>query len=157
MQNRREAIGGLEFIRGEVSSVRASLDAGKLIGEGTVIDEFLIPNVHPSLFPAITGTTEIDNLEALGIIETFSVASTIEAGDKAAKTAPVTLLEMRLGIGLGGKSYVTLTGDVSSVKSSVEAGAKIAEEKGLLVNKVVIPHPTKELMRLLISGDEILE
>jgi microcompartment protein CcmL/EutN len=44
-----------------------------------VIDSFVIPNLHESVFPAIERQpTKIEALEALGIVESFSVASLIE-------------------------------------------------------------------------------
>ncbi len=85
-------------------------------------------------------------LEALGIVESFSVASLIEASDAAVKAANVQLLEIRLAMALGGKAFMTITGDVAAVQAAVDAGAAVVSEKGLLVNKVVIPHPRKELM-----------
>jgi len=63
------------------------------------------------------------------------------------KTGNVRLLEIRLAMALGGKAFVTLTGDVSSVQAAVEAGAARVAEKGLLVNRVVIPAPRPELLR----------
>jgi len=56
------------------------------------------------------------------------------------------LIEIRLAMALGGKAFATLTGDVAAVKAAVDAGAAIVAEKGLLVNKVVIPSPRKELL-----------
>jgi microcompartment protein CcmL/EutN len=51
---------------------------------------------------------------------------------------------------LGGKAFVTLTGDVASVQSAVDAAAAVCSERGLLVNKVVIPNPRKELLKEII-------
>jgi microcompartment protein CcmL/EutN len=51
---------------------------------------------------------------------------------------------------MGGKAFVSLTGDVAAVESAVEAAARIVAEKGLLVNKVVIPHPRPELLTEMI-------
>lgn len=135
---------------GEVSAVRSAIEAGKDKGEDTVIDELIIPNVHPSVIPAVSGISIIDKLEALGIIETFSCATGIEAADAAAKASEIKLIEIRLGLGIGGKSFVTLTGEVSAVRSSVEAGSKIPEEKGLLVRRIVIPSPREELLRYIV-------
>jgi len=53
-------------------------------------------------------------------------------------------------MGLGGKSFTTLTGDVAAVKSAVEAGAKTASDKGLLVQQVVIPSPHKNLIPSIV-------
>ena len=53
------------------------------------------------------------SLKALGILEFFSVTGAIIAADAAAKAANVSLIEIRLGTGIGGKSFVTFTGDVA--------------------------------------------
>ncbi len=138
------------MVGGDVAAVRASVDAGKLTTSGMVIDTFVIPNVHKNVFPAIAGTAQVELLEALGIVESFSVASLIEAADAAVKTARVELLEIRLAMALGGKAFVTMTGEVAAVRSAVDAGAAVCSERGLLVNKVVIPNPRKELLKELI-------
>ncbi len=138
------------MVRGDVAAVESSVAAGQRAGDFSVIDTFVIPNVHESVFPAIAGTNKIEMLEALGIIESFSVASLIEAADAAAKTAQVKLIEVRLAMALGGKAFVTLTGPVASVRSAVDAGADVVAQKGLLVNKVVIPQPRNELLNEMI-------
>ena len=138
------------MVRGDVAAVQSSVSAGSRAAGLSVIDAFVIPNLHESVFPAISGAAEVERLEALGIIESFSVASLIEGADAAAKAANVQLIEIRLAMALGGKAFVTLTGSVSAVRSAVEAGARAASEKGLLVNKVVIPNPRPELMRDMI-------
>jgi microcompartment protein CcmL/EutN len=138
------------LVGGDVAAVRASVEAGETAGLGSVIDTFVIPNVHHSVFPAIAATTKIDLLEALGIIESFSVASLIEAADAAAKTANIRLIELRLAMALGGKAFVTLTGEVAAVQSAVDAGAAVVAQRGLLVNKVVIPAPRKELLSEIV-------
>lgn len=138
------------LIYGDVAAVQNAVDAGKVIGDDGVIDDFLLPNVHPQVIQAISSVTEIKEITALGIIETFSIASLIVAADAAAKAGNVDLIEIRVGIGIGGKSFVTLTGDVASVKSSVEAGATLASEKGMLINVVVIPSPHMNLKQNLL-------
>ena len=51
---------------------------------------------------------------------------------------------------LGGKAFCTLTGEVAAVTSAVDSGAKVISDKGLLVNKVVIPQPRPELLSEMI-------
>ena len=138
------------MVRGDVGAIEASVAAGISAGTFSVIDSFVIPNIHESVFSAIAGTTKVEALEALGVVESFSVASLIEGADAAAKTAAVELIEIRLAMALGGKAFVTLTGDVAAVQSAVEAGAQMVAKKGLLVNKVVIPHPRPELLTEMI-------
>ncbi|MCC6858991.1 MAG: BMC domain-containing protein [Bryobacterales bacterium] len=138
------------MVRGDVGAIEASVSAGLKAGAFSVIDSFVIPNVHESIFPAIAGSIKVEELEALGILESFSVASLIEGADAAAKSANVQLLEVRLAMALGGKAFVTLTGSVADVQSAVDAGAQVIGRKGLLVNKVVIPHPRPELLTEMI-------
>ena len=138
------------LIRGDVAAVQASVAAGVTIGDFAIIDSFVIPNVHEGVFPALTGAARPERTDALGIIESFSVASLIEGADAAVKAASVDLMEIRLAMALGGKAFCTLTGNVAAVQSAVEAGAAVIAAKGLLVNRVVIPSPSPELLSELI-------
>ncbi|HXG34722.1 MAG TPA: BMC domain-containing protein [Bryobacteraceae bacterium] len=138
------------MVRGDVAAVEASVEAGSRAGNFSLVDRFVIPNVHESVFPALSGTARVEALEALGILESFSVASLIEGADAAAKAAAVRLIEIRLAMALGGKAFATLTGSVAAVRSAIEAGAQVIGRKGLLVNKVVIPQPRPELLSEMI-------
>lgn len=135
------------MVSGDVAAVDAAMNAGLDLGHETVVDELIIPNVHPSVFGAISGTRVIEHTAALGIIETFSVASIIEAADAAVKAANVELIDVHLAMAIGGKGYATMTGDVASVTAAVEAGADYIKDKGVIVDKVVIPQPRKEILR----------
>ncbi len=137
----------MNLVAGDVQAVRQSVAAGEEYGSETVIDSFVIPNVHADVFPAMSGSTNVEALDALGIIESFSVASLIEGADAAAKAAEVKLIEIRLAMALGGKAFVTLTGTVGAVESAVAAGAEIVSRAGMLVSTVVIPSPRPELIR----------
>ena len=118
-----------------------------LRGGECVVDTLMLPNVHPSLIPAMSGTTQVPGYGAVGVLEFFSVASAITAADVAAKAANVTLLEVHIGYAIGGKGYVTLTGDVGAVKAAVEAASRGSE---LLVGTTVIPRPSKTLFNSLL-------
>jgi microcompartment protein CcmL/EutN len=138
------------MVRGDVAAVQASVSTGVSSGRFSVIDSFVIPNLHESVFPAISGASKVEDLEALGVVESFSVASLIEGADAAVKAANIQLIEIRLAMALGGKAFVTLTGNVAAVQSAVDAGAEVVGQKGMLVNKVVIPHPRPELLTEMI-------
>ena len=138
------------MVGGDVAAVESAVKAGVNRGSHAVVDQFVLPNVHDSVYRAITGVTPVTDIKALGIIETFSLASLIVAADTAVKAAEVELLEIRLGLAIGGKAFVTMSGDVGAVKAAVEAGAGSASEKGLLVNQVVIPSPSRQLIPHLL-------
>ncbi|MDA3792916.1 MAG: BMC domain-containing protein [Elusimicrobia bacterium] len=139
------------LITGTTADVQSSLQAGLDIAADTFIDKLMIPNIHPDLVPALRGTSNVSELEALGIIETFSAASTIIAADAAAKKAAVKLVDVRLANALGGKAYLTLTGEVGAVRSAVNAGSSaVKEEEGILIRRVIIPRPHKDLRKSVL-------
>ena len=69
------------LITGELSAVRASVDRAAVAYEDKVIDTFVLGNPHESIFPAIYGTAEPKDINALGVLETYDVAAMIEAAD----------------------------------------------------------------------------
>lgn len=131
---------------GAVDAVNASLEAGLATGAHTVVDHFVIANLHPAVFPAISGVTHLPELESLGVIEAFSVSSVIEAADAAVKATPVQLITINLAMAIGGKGWVSMTGDLASVEEAVNIGAAVIARKGLLVEKAVIPAPRPEIV-----------
>lgn len=132
-------------IGGDLSAIRASVDRAELVAEDMLIDTFVIGNLGDDVFEAMAGIVDIPNKRALGIIETYTAASIIEAADAAAKAAMVNLIEVRVARGMGGKCFVTMTGEVADVTAAVEAGAKLAADNGVLMNSEVIPNPHPDL------------
>ena len=139
----------LVAIAGDVASVSAALDAGAAVANGSLIENKLIARLHPSVLPAISMAAAIDAtaVRSLGLIETFSAASVVEAADAALKSANVELLRLHLAMALGGKGFALLAGDVSSVEAAVAVGSQVAAEEGMLVNRGVIASPEKELFQ----------
>lgn len=140
------------LIGGETAAVQSGVEAGVEASHGCLIDQFVIPNVHPDVFAALARSTpvEANQAGALGILESFNIATMIEAADAAAKAAQVTLLEVRLAMALGGKAFCTLTGDVGSVQSAVAAGRRVISQAGVLVNAVVISRPHPDVYREVV-------
>ncbi|HSW45733.1 MAG TPA: BMC domain-containing protein [Phycisphaerae bacterium] len=138
----------INVVTGSVADVRASVAAGLDEAPDGVIDHIVIPNVHESVFPALGQSVQINTHTrpgAIGIIETYSAASSLEAADAAAKSAAVTLFRIHLAMALGGKGFVMMSGTVADCRSGVDTGAALVREKGLLVSAVVIPGPSPEL------------
>ena len=135
------------IVGGDTGAVRASLEAGKAAGGEFVVDTLLIPSVHEQVFPAISGTVEVTDPQAVGVIEYYSIASAIEAADAAAKAAQITLIEVRTGYASGGKGFVVLTGDVGAVRAAIDAAKQVSE---LYVESTVIPRPAPQLLESLL-------
>jgi microcompartment protein CcmL/EutN len=138
------------LVSGDVDSVERASEVGKEKAGEFLVDDFVIPNVHSSVFPALTATTRIQDIDSLAVIETFSVASSIVAADAAVKAADVDIIEIRCATGLGGKSFFYLTGDISSVNSAVEASIGVLRGTGLILSHVVIPSPSRDICRCIL-------
>jgi microcompartment protein CcmL/EutN len=109
------------LVAGEVADVEEALAAGREVGAPSLVDTVFLPNVHPRVVAALRGRRLAGSGEALGVVETATVAATIEAADAGVKGAAVELLELRLGDGLGGKGYLLFDGSVSDVEAAVDA------------------------------------
>ena len=122
----------LILVGGAVADVEEALDAGREVGASSVLDVVFLPNVHPGLVAAIRGERRAAAGEALGVIETATVAAILEAADAGLKGARVRLLELRLADDLGGKGYLLFDGPLADVEAAVEIGAaRIAGSPGL--------------------------
>jgi microcompartment protein CcmL/EutN len=139
----------LIVVAGDVTSVQAALQAGAAAAGASLIERRQIARVSPSVLAAISQAVEMDaqQLRSIGVIETFSAASIIEAADAAVKSANITLLRVHLAMALGGKGMALIAGDVSSVQAAVAAASKVAADDGMLVGRGVIPAPSPELFR----------
>lgn len=140
----------LVIISGDVGSVKSSVEVGRQIGADMVVDWFVIPSVHADIVPALCGGGLGTEINSLGIIETSTSASCINAADAAAKAASVELLEIRFAAGLAGKAFLLLTGDIGSVTAAVEAGVAHVQEVAPVLSHIVIPSPSAEFKAQLL-------
>lgn len=140
----------LIIVQGSVASVKSSLDAGSTIAGEALIGSVVIPNVHDEVFPAISGTTKVDQIDAIGLIETYSAPSAIMAADEAVKSANIRLIEVRLSRALGGKAFALFTGEVGAVRAAIAAGVNRVKDQGLVLSTALIPAPHKDLIKYLM-------
>lgn len=135
------------IVSGDVAAVKASVEAGRETAGETLVDTMMIPNVDAQVLRAISACTQPGEAGALGIIETFSLSSALLCADCAVKAADIGLVEIRLGRGLGGKSFITLTGGVAAVEHAVASAAALEDTKGMVARTVVIPSPHPDILR----------
>lgn len=89
----------------------------------------------------------LNNLQALGLIETKGLVGAIEAADAMVKAANVVLIgKEHVG---GGLVTVMVRGDVGAVKAATDAGAAAAGRVGELISVHVIPRPHNEVEVIL--------
>ena len=118
----------LVLVAGEVADVEEALAAGLAVGEPSLVDSVFLPHVHGQVVAALRGVRRGGAGEALGIVETVTVAATIQAADAGVKGASVELLELRLGDGLGGRGYLLFDGTVADVEAAVAIAVERVED-----------------------------
>ena len=138
------------LISGELSAVKASVDAAKTQCGENLVDSFVLGNPHESIFSALYGSTPVENVKALGVLESYDVAAMIVAADTAAKTSVVTLLELRIARGMSGRSFMLLTGDVAAVEAAIDHAKTSVSEEGMFLDSTVIANPDNKLWEQIL-------
>jgi microcompartment protein CcmL/EutN len=133
----------LVMVTGDVSPVEEAVAAGQEVGQSALRDTVLLPNVHPGVIDGISGGRKLEADDALGVVETKTVAAAIHAADAGLKGAEVTLWQLRLADGLGGKGIVLFAGLVADVEAAVEIAVGRVQEQ--LVREVIIPQLHDEM------------
>ena len=133
------------ILTGSISNVTAAVSHVLSKFDGYVIDSSVMGRIDEQVISALFGTQKTERKGSLGLIETFSAATTIKAADLAVKTAKVEIFDLRVSRGMGGKGVVMLTGEIGDVAAAVEAGANYAATSGQLSSQSVIAAPHADL------------
>jgi microcompartment protein CcmL/EutN len=146
----------LVLISGAVADVEESLAAGLAVGGSAVLDHVYLPGVHPHVVDAIGADRRPRPVDALGVIETRTVAAAIAAADAGIKGAEVNLLEVRLADGLGGHGLVFFDGLVADVEAAVQIGTDAiaptaSAATSSLIHAVVIPRLHADMAANLLA------
>ena len=140
----------IALIKGDLSAVYAAVAAAKVQYGEQLIDSFVLGNPHEGIFPAIYGTTRVEHISALGILETFDASAIIVAADVAAKTSEVELIELRIAKGMCGKSYLFLCGEVSAVDAAISRAKNSVSDGGMYLDSTVIAHPDPQICKSIL-------
>ena len=135
----------LLLLTGDVGEIEEAIDAADRIGLEHIADRVFLPDPHPQLVDALSGTRQNGDGEALGIIETGTVAAGLVAADAGLKGALVTLREIFLADGLGGKSYMLFNGPVVEVEAAVEIGTERAGNRVVGARVIAMLHQEMEV------------
>jgi microcompartment protein CcmL/EutN len=133
----------LVMVTGDVAPVEEAVGAGQEVGRSALLDTVFLPNVHPGVVAGINGRRELRESDALGVVETRTVASAIHAADAGLKGAEVTLWQLRLADGLGGKGIVFFAGLLADVEAAMEKAVERAQDQ--LQRQVIIPQLHEEM------------
>jgi microcompartment protein CcmL/EutN len=144
----------LVLVGGDVASVEESYGAGLAAGADAVIDRIFLPSAHPDIPRYLRGMRGRVTRDALGIVETTTVAATLGAADRGLKGADVDLVELKLADRLGGKAYCVFSGTVADAQAAVEIAVDNLDDPSTLVAQVVIPDFHDEMLANLEAATE---
>lgn len=144
------------LVGGEVADVEEALAAGREAGGAALLDDLFLPDVHPGVVAALAGARRAASGEALGVVETLTVAATVGAADRGLKGARVELREIHLADDLGGKAYCLFQGVLADVEAAVELAVAGLARPELLVAQVVIPRFHDEMLSNLAAAPGLL-
>lgn len=140
-------------LTGDVASVELSLRAGQRAAGSGIVDELFLPFAEPGVVAALSRDGTVGEWDAMGILDTATIAAGVAAADQAAKRAEVRVAEIRFDDAMGGRASVRLIGTVGEVEAGLEAGAASAESRGSLIRSVLLPNPHDDLRSLLMTKD----
>lgn len=140
----------LVLVGGDTAAVEIALESG---GVDTVVDSLFLADVHAAVVAAITTTdlTALIDGDAVGIVETATVAATIVAADAGVKSADVSVPAIRLADELGGKAYCLFSGTVADVEAAIEAAEQSLEHREAPIGTRVIPQLHADMRRNLAN------
>lgn len=156
----RPVSGGKHVIlmRGSVAAVQESMVAGIAASAEKLIDSLELPllddQVWPLLYPGFAGHVRSSRWEedqpgeAVAIVETATICAAVHAADGAAKVAAIQLREMRLAVGISGKAFFTLSGDLDSLEAAAERVRLLVGES--LLELEIIAAPATDIQGRLI-------
>ncbi|MGN0881429.1 BMC domain-containing protein [Cloacibacillus porcorum] len=139
-------------VYGNVGAVKSAMETGVQLADSSIVSSYIINNVHESIPAAVTGTSEVNKILSVGVIETISALTAVMAGDIAAKASNIRLMEIRIARGLGGKGFLVFTGELSAVKSAMNSCLNQLKESGEITGSCVISSPHPEFVDKLLSN-----
>lgn len=141
----------LVLCESEVEAVQIAVRAGVDVAGARAIGQLVLPDAHPQLREGLGKVRKVEATDAVGIVETETVAAAIVAADAALKEGEVDLIELRLAMGLGGRAFFTVTGEVSSVECALEKATDAASRQGALRDAAVIANPDRDVLPHIVD------
>ncbi|MFC1608524.1 BMC domain-containing protein [Candidatus Latescibacterota bacterium] len=135
---------------GDVGAVKEAINLANGIADFQFLDSLILPRVDDKVFASLFCPNVSNIGDSIGIFETMTMTATIEGADTMVKSSDVEIIEIRLGKGLAGKSYVIVTGKIQNVQSAMDAALDGVKDRGVLIASSVIPSVSPELIQHLV-------
>lgn len=134
---------------GDLASVEESFAEALDVAQTHLVDKLLLPMVHDDVVPALAGSVKLFDPDAIGIIETRTVAAGLWSCDRVLKDAWVRLAGLRITPGLGGKAYFVFHGAHTDVEAALEVAKELLSDHEL-VQCELVARPHQEFLALVL-------
>lgn len=141
----------LILIAGPEANVEEALAAAQEAAQDDCVDSLLLWDPSPHLREALAVRGRGLRGESLAVVETSTVSAGLRAADRCLKALESTLLELRLGAGLDGKTIFTLTGPLHMLSGAMDEVAACVGERLVRFELIAQPHP--ELPQKLLGAE----
>ncbi len=143
----------LIYLRGSVAEMEEALFAGRDVAGESLVDSLFLPYADRQIWPVVPNAQDAigwatDVIVSAAIVETSTICGLIAAMDAACKMAPIVVRDVRLGMGIMGKAFFTMTGDLADIEAAADAASAASGDRLLALE--VIPAPAVEILGQLI-------
>lgn len=138
----------IALISGNEGEVKVAIDYGIELGQKYIVDSFVLNNVHEDIILSIKGKYVEYKKGAIGIVETNSVCSGLQALDRVVKEANVTIVKVQLAFVIGGKFVFTVSGELSDIQNGIELVESLIN-KNKIINISIVPSPDSQILEFL--------
>jgi microcompartment protein CcmL/EutN len=140
----------LIFLEGDLASVEEALGAGRRAASRCVAGDVLLTRCHSAVWAALDGALATPAIDALGVVESLSIADTILGADAAMKAAQVQLVALRMGQGIDGKGYFAVAGSLSEVEAAIDDATQRMRSQQI-IELELLARPHEEMTRALLN------
>ncbi len=148
----------LIYLRGEVAEMQEAMDIGLQIAADSLVDSLSLPMADQQLWPfvpkanfdgSVKARWSSDVIISAAVVETQTICALLAAMDAACKETDVVVRDVRLGMGIMGKAFFTMTGELCDIQAAADAARAVADRRLLALE--VIPAPANEIVGQLIQ------
>lgn len=141
----------LIIVGGETSYVNECVDYGIKLGEGYIVDNFVINAISQEILDGFKNKYQkLDNTVSIGVVESSKVCAGIKMLDKTLKSGDLILVKLQLSFAIGGKLVYIVAGDLSSLEYALKESENVVRKKEVIY-KTVIPSVDSQIIKSLIK------
>jgi len=143
----------LILLGGELREVEKAFQAAVNSAKESLLDSALLPNLQDSILKALYGLSKVEaTREGLVVVETSSLSSMLWGLHILASKIKISLIEVKSGRGVGGKSIAFFVAD--NMPEALDFFIRTVKARAGFVEGQVVARPHKDFLSFFnISGD----